>query len=312
MSPRNRRRKPVSIKEEKQEEEQKKSMPVSSTFNYSSRRSEEAFNVGRHEEGKRVNKEDKGPYKIKRIIILIISVIVIIFIYRLLHISSNPEIVPVYPSGQATLAISNLKPYQSSANKLFSSFWNKNKITVNATDIESKLKAQFPNLESVSVSISLFHPNAKVYIEPALPSFILRTTENTYYSLDINGRAIAEASSLGSLKTNNNAVVNDNSGLNVKLNTQVLPSSDITFMETVIAELNAKSISVSSFTLPPSSQELDTYIAGQTYYVKFNLQENDAREQAGTYLATIKLLKSENITPSKYVDVRVDGRSYYE
>jgi hypothetical protein len=63
--------------------------------------------------------------------------------------------------------------------------------------------------------------------------------------------------------------------------------------------------------LPVQTNELDVNLAGQSYFVKFDLQENDPRQQAGTFLATIASLKSQNITPTKYVDVRVDGRAYY-
>jgi hypothetical protein len=64
--------------------------------------------------------------------------------------------------------------------------------------------------------------------------------------------------------------------------------------------------------LPSNANELDIQIAGQPYEVKFNLHSDKAREQAGTYLATIASLQKQGITPSKYIDVRVDGRAYYQ
>jgi hypothetical protein len=65
-------------------------------------------------------------------------------------------------------------------------------------------------------------------------------------------------------------------------------------------------------TLPPATSELDVRVAGQPYFIKFNLQSGDARQQAGTFLATQSHLQSQNIVPSTYIDVRVDGRSYYK
>ena len=64
-------------------------------------------------------------------------------------------------------------------------------------------------------------------------------------------------------------------------------------------------------TLPPAASELDVKIAGKPYFVKFNLQADDARRQAGTFLATQAQLQRKGITPAQYIDVRVEGRAYY-
>jgi hypothetical protein len=107
-------------------------------------------------------------------------------------------------------------------------------------------------------------------------------------------------------------VVVDQSGLSVKVNHPVLTADNVSFVQIVAAELAAKQYTISAMSLPATSSELDVQLAGQPYFVKFNLQTNDAREQAGTFLATINQLHSQNITPAKYVDVRVDGRAYYQ
>ncbi|HUA13646.1 MAG TPA: hypothetical protein VL989_04045 [Candidatus Sulfotelmatobacter sp.] len=283
-----------------------------SSYRYSSRRKGETFNVGRNENKTSKKPKNKAGMGTKAAILLAI-VIALVLVYKIIHISDTPKIVAVYPSNQPTLAITGTSEYQQSAQKLFGSFWNSNKVTVNAVNIENKLKSEYPGLESITVSIPFFQSTPNVYIEPALPSFIVKTNSSQYFLLDINGRAIAEASSTQKLPSNsvNNTVVNDQSGLTFKSGQQVLPSSDITFMEVVLAQLKAKSIVVSSFTLPPVSQELDVYMAGRPYFAKFNLAEYDPRQQAGTLIATINQLKSQNITPAKYIDVRVDGRAYY-
>ncbi len=63
--------------------------------------------------------------------------------------------------------------------------------------------------------------------------------------------------------------------------------------------------------MPPAAYELDVYLSETPYYVKFNL-ENDALQQAGTFLAAKQRLDRDNIRPEKYVDVRVSGRAYYK
>jgi hypothetical protein len=64
--------------------------------------------------------------------------------------------------------------------------------------------------------------------------------------------------------------------------------------------------------LPPAASELDVQLNGRPYFVKFNLQSNNPRGEAGTFLATIAQLSRQNIVPGHYVDVRVDGRAYYQ
>jgi hypothetical protein len=71
-------------------------------------------------------------------------------------------------------------------------------------------------------------------------------------------------------------------------------------------------MSVGSMILPAGTSELDVHLAGQPYFVKFNLNNNDPRQQAGTFLAAIANLQKNHITPAQYIDVRVDGRAYYQ
>ena len=79
-----------------------------------------------------------------------------------------------------------------------------------------------------------------------------------------------------------------------------------------MAQLTAKQYTISALTLPAGTSELDASLSGLPYIVKFNLQATNARQQVGTFLATAGRLSSQHITPAKYVDVRVDGRAYYQ
>jgi hypothetical protein len=92
----------------------------------------------------------------------------------------------------------------------------------------------------------------------------------------------------------------------------VLPANSVTFVQTLVAQLSSKHYTIASMTLPPAASELDVKLVGQAYSIKFNFENNDPRQQVGTFLATIAQLQKQNITPSQYVDVRVDGRAYYQ
>ena len=64
--------------------------------------------------------------------------------------------------------------------------------------------------------------------------------------------------------------------------------------------------------MPAAENELDMYLTGQSYYVKFNLADSSPLQEVGTFLAVRQNLQQQGITPSQYIDVRVDGRAYYK
>jgi len=231
---------------------------------------------------------------------------------KVISLTNNPEIKLVnseqvsvlYPKDQASI-------YQAAASKLISeSVLNNNKLTFDDSGISRNLLTEFPQIVSAYVSIPFTSDRPIIYIEQASPALIL-IEKNGAFVLDYNGRAMFKSQTVGQLDLSNIPVITDQGGLVVTLGEQVLPSTDITFTKVVLDELAAKSYSVSNINLPPGSNELDIGIKGQPYYVKFNLQDNDPREQAGTFLATINNLNQQHITPTKYVDVRIDGRAYY-
>jgi hypothetical protein len=215
-------------------------------------------------------------------------------------------------ASQSSLTPAEQKNYATTASKLISgSFWNQNKVTVNTKSIEKKLMSDYPELSSVSVTIPLAARRPVIYVQLSPPAIVLSEPSGAYV-INNDGRAYLRGNSSNDFSLPTLAVVNDQSGLNVKIGYQVIPTTYISFIQTVVGELSSKGYSVSSMTLPPQAQELDVYIKGQAYYAKFNLENDNPRQQAGTLLATLSYLQSKSITPSKYIDVRVDGRSYYQ
>jgi hypothetical protein len=105
--------------------------------------------------------------------------------------------------------------------------------------------------------------------------------------------------------------VADKSGLTVHVGTGVLPSSNVSFIQTVVVQLQAHALKVTSLTLPQGTSELDVTFNAKSYLLKFNL-EGSAPQQVGTFLATYKYLQTQNVTPTQYVDLRVPGRAYYK
>jgi hypothetical protein len=287
-------------------------LQVKSSYSYSSRRSEETGNVGRQDLGLRDKLAASSKIWLRRSWAIVIIIVILFIGFKVLSLSSMPKVVLLDTKSSIKLSIVREKVYQAAASKILTrSTLDDNKITVDTNNLSKQLISKFPQLESVDISIPLFSNQPIIYVEPAQPALALVEPSGAYEITD-NGRAVMKASNPSALSASNLPILTDQSGLKAQINHQVLPTNDIIFIQTVVGQLAAKGFSLSSMTLPASSEELDVYLAGQKYYVKFNLAENDAKQQAGTFLATIANLQSQKVTPTKYVDVRVDGRAYYQ
>jgi cell division septal protein FtsQ len=240
-------------------------------------------------------------------------VLAVLGVYEL-QLSTMPKVVSVAATSDAPF-LQDGQTYQQAAHELFNaSASNRNKLTVNASGIAAKLQKQFPELQQVSISLPIIGSTPTVYVRPAEPALVLAAANGTYI-VDENGRALAEATAGTNLSRLNIPSVTDQSSLQVRLGQQVLPRTATGFVSTVAEQLRAQKIDVQSMTLPALAGELDVYLTGKSYFVKFNLQQGGAEiaaKQAGTFIAVNKQLEKQNITPSQYVDVRLEGRAYYK
>lgn len=229
-----------------------------------------------------------------------------------LQLSTTPRVVSLTPAADAPF-LQDDEVYARAAQELFaSSAANRNKLTIDASGIAEQLRRRFPELQAVSVNLPFIGDKATVHLQPAMPALVLAANNGTYI-VDSNGRALAEASSASNLSRLKVPTVTDQSSLEVSIGQQVLPRSATKFISTIKQQLQSQKITAQSMTLPAVAGELDVYVAGKPYFIKFNLQqasEASAAQQAGTFLAAIKKLEKEGKAPSQYVDVRLPGRAY--
>jgi len=299
--------------------QRKRSMPEdvakqSAAFSYGANRPDHESIANR--EAKRSSTPTKavsaGNYWLRRIGLLILLLAVTASATSSLTLSANPDIVAIKGANQSGAFLHSEATYQAAATKILNeSILNRNKITVDTDKVSAGLLKQFPELSNVSVTLPLLAHRPVIYLETAKPALIINSSNGSYV-LDSNGRALLPSGGLDSSVRDTLPTVVDQSGLEVTLGKQVLPAKNIEFITTVVGQLNARKVKISSMTLPPSASQLDAQIEGQPYYVKFNLQTNDARRQAGTFLATQAQLQRKNTLPGKYIDVRVEGRAYYQ
>lgn len=282
-----------------------------SVFSYYSRRSEEMLGTGRKiartetaEKTRQVTRYWRQRFGLGA---LLVSAILCAVYFTTL--TNNPRIEVVGQNGASSLQ--DLSVYQSAAQLMLEkSVLNQNKVTISTTKLSNQMLAKFPELNQVQVSLPLLNHRVQVRLIPAQPILLLASASGSY-ALDSRGIALATGSRLADLSDLDLPLVTDDSSLELKLRKQALPAGNATFIAGVSAYLKAQNLPIASMTLPAGSNELHVRITGKPYYVKFNLADNNSRQQAGTLIAVYDRLNAQAITPGEYIDVRVAGRAYY-
>lgn len=247
----------------------------------------------------------------KRLVVLALFVFALIFAVFTSWVSSSPEIKIIQPTG-FSYAVHSASQYQQAASKaLGASLYNHFKMTLNSTQVNNSIEQTYPEIEYASVTVPFVGATPTVYIQLQRPALIYGTSTNSYI-VDSDGVIIAGSSALSPKELAGLYTVNNSANNQLNLGQQVLTQQNVTFIETVAQALKTKNVAVSKMDLTPAAAELDVYIQGQPYYVKFNIYQTDALQQVGTYLATLATLKQQGKTASQYIDVRVDGRAYYK
>jgi hypothetical protein len=247
----------------------------------------------------------------RRTKVVVLSLVIILFFICITWLNPTPHVdILGTPSQQSLLQNSSVYE-QAAARLLATSPANHNKLTLDANGIAAKLEADYPELASVSVQSPVLGDHPQIYVAPAAPVLRLSTTSGTTFLLAASGKALAPVGSGPVFSGVSLPLVADKSGLVVHTGTGVLPSSDVEFIQTIVEQLLANNLKVTSLTLPQGTSELDATFSAKTYYLKFNL-EGSAPEQVGTFLATYKYLVAKNVTPAQYMDLRVPGRAYYK
>jgi hypothetical protein len=247
----------------------------------------------------------------ERIGLLILIIAVVAGVINSLSLSASVHVVLL---GDSKLFLHDTSTYEAaSGNILGDSIWNRNKLTINTDGVASHLRQHFPELSQVSITLPLIAHRPIVYLQASQPVLILNTTSGGYV-IGQNGVALLPTTQLEPGSTLKLPVATDQAGLKLKTGQQALASGDVAFIQMILAQLKAANIEIAGLSLPPAASELDVHLAGLPYFVKFNMHDSadDARQQAGTFLAVQQHLKSQNITPGQYIDVRVDGRAYYQ
>jgi hypothetical protein len=284
-------------------------------YAYYARRSQEPGAVGRQLFRPPVLTADQASrairYSARRFGMIAVLLAVLVGLLNALAVSADARVLPL-DSGERTF-LRDRTVYQQAARGLFAgSVMNRTKLTINTAAISAALERQFPELATVTIKLPLIDHRPIVYIQPATPALVLITTQGSSYIVDDRGRVLANTRDVA-YNAPHLPNVKDNSGTAVSTGRQALPTGTVSFLQAVLFQLERKQLNVSTFVLPAGKSELDAYLYGQSYFIKFNLADSDtAQQQAGTFLAVRHHLQEQGTAPVQYIDVRVDGRAYYK
>lgn len=281
-----------------------------SAYSYHNSRNEQEEAVGR--DTKHLNRGgSRLSFWLNRFGFIVLLIVGAVCLFSVLDLSSSPNVVFLGNNSSSQLYKQNQAAFLATSTKLFnSSILNHNKITVDTNSITKTLMADFPEFSSVSITLPLINHRPIIYLTPGTPSIVLNNAQGQYL-LNQNGVAMLSGTPTNNFANLSLPTVNDQSGLRIKLGQPALTSQDVSFIQTITSQLAAKQDKVLVMTLPQATNQLNVNLVGKSYYVKFNLQNDDPRVQAGNFLATEHYLITQKITPSQYIDVRTDGRSYY-
>ena len=281
-------------------------------FSYHASRSARANSTGRIDPqatpAATATRSNQHSGLLRRTPVLIISGVVALLVIVNLVLTGTPQ---VRVGHDSAIPLRQPMAYQTKAMELFSaSPLNKSKLTVNATKINAGMRAAFPELSRVTVSVPFIGSAPVVHVMPAAPVLLLNAN-GQLYALDATGKALLPANEVPNIEKLDLPVVVDGSGLSVTAGKPALPASNVRFITEVIGQLKQKNLTVTDINLPAGTSEMDVRVSGVGYIGKFNLQ-GDGRVEAGSYLAVKAQLEREHKVPGSYIDVRVEGRAYYK
>ena len=187
----------------------------------------------------------------------------------------------------------------------------KTKLTLDTTAVAQKLQAQMPELESVAIAIPLINQRPIVSLVVAEPVMLLVNRQGVAYFIDNEGRALMAEADVLDVDSSGIIRVVDESGLDINPGELVMSKQNVDFITTIVTELKGAGFSVVGISVAAAPNELQLTLADRPFFVRMSTAEQ-GKQQVGTLLALIKSLDAQGIVPSRYVDLRVAEKAFYQ
>jgi len=249
---------------------------------------------------KRAKKHKRRRFVVGFVDIVLCIAVIAAFTYSLLVSDSAKVVVNtnVYrPQSQ----------YQRAVDNQLSSIKNRNKLSFDEAALIKSLKSNYPEISSVSVELPVITQQPTVSLDIAKPSFFLKNMGRILV-VNLQGTAIGYSTDFANI--NKLPTVTDDSGYKASPGIQVLTSSNVAFINNLIAQCRRAKVEIKSLSLPNQAQELDLR-TNDPYLIKFYLG-GDSLNQAGEFLAARHFFSKNKIVPFSYLDVRVPGKVFYK
>ena len=274
-------------------------------FSYHANRSNESGARSREETPVR---RRSVSFKWKQVPTLIAAIAIGISVLYALTLNNR---VTIKTLGKKTPLLRDQKVYQDEANSILNeSILNKTKLTISTDKFEDRMKEEFPELGVVSMTIPIMGRSPLVELVSDNPKLLI-TSQDGVFVLNQNGKAIARLKDVPGVSSLNLPTINDDTNIPIKVGKGVLSTKDVTFITSLIYQLNAKGITVSSIKLPKEAAEIRVEVVGQKYFVKFSLI-SDPRIAAGQFIAIYNKLRAEQGVVKEYIDARVEEMIFYK
>ncbi len=249
----------------------------------------------------------------KKLSAFIVLLILIIAVINLLYLSSTPKVFLLNSNSKISNLYNNLygqKIYSEVKNYFDSSLLNYNKLSINLGGLNKDITSKFPIVASTSYNIPLFSNQVEIYLTTFNPALIVSNNIQNYI-LNQNGMVILDNQGYNVISSFNiPKIITTNS--NIRLGSSLLSQKEVNFIQSVNQQLTYKNYKISYMKISGGGEELDVYITGKTFYIKFNLSGSSARLEAGRFLAAMNYLNNKKINPTQYIDVRSEGRVFYK
>ncbi len=285
--------------------------PRQSAYHYSSRRSEDYRNIGRHadDDSQVAKRLVKDKFWTPGNLPAIFAILLIAGgVFYMLTLSTSPSITITNRSEKTEAVAQNiLKPRIQEF--LNGNILHRFKPTFNEPKISEQLQELIPEASDIRVQVNLLKHSPEVIVTLPEPSLLL-TDGNQQFVIGSDGKILADLSSVhGNIDVSGLPIVQDETGVKLEVGKSGLTNQQVAYITEVIRQLSDKHIDISSLIITGGGAELDVRLAGYNYVVKFNFFE-DARQSSGVLLSTKNFLDSEGTVPSEYIDVRVSERAY--
>lgn len=235
------------------------------------------------------------------------KVLVILSAFGLVGLLIYASSDPILRIDSSQVTIHEQKTYVDGAkSSIKSNLFNRSKLTFDYLGFANKLQNEYPEISSVSTSFALVGTRPVVRLEFHKPALLVTSLGKTWV-VDDRGVAIAkDQGRFGDLPK-----LEDEIGVAVEEGEPIVSSGDVNFILQIQNIAKDRGIVIDKFTTPLIPKQLNVRVVGESYYIKFNLNDESAG-QIGAWLIARENLSKISQVPMEYLDVRTTEKVFWK